>query len=91
LCCAVFLIIGASMTNSSECLHTHSSASAVPRRGDLLDRQGVALYANVTPRMASRILNERRVPTVKIGRYVRVWSDDLDAWLTANTRPAVSK
>lgn len=41
-----------------------------------------------TDRMARRLISERRLPVVKIGRLARVWSDDLDAYLEANTRPA---
>ena len=62
----------------------------VPESG-LLDVAGVASRAGVPLRMARRLLDERRLPTVKIGRYVRVRPDDLDAWLAAQTRPAVER
>ena len=54
----------------------------------LLDRTDVAQYLNVTPRMAARIMYERRVPVVKVGKHLRVRTADLDAYIDANTRPA---
>lgn len=54
----------------------------------LLDVEGIALKLNVSDRMARRIVSERRVPVVKIGKLCRVWSDDLEAYLAENTHPA---
>lgn len=56
----------------------------------LLDVTDMAQLMGTSERMSRRLIAERRVPTVKIGRHVRVWSDDLLAYLEASTRPAVS-
>lgn len=55
----------------------------------LLDVDDIAALSHTTVRMARRLIAERRLPVVKIGRNVRVWSTDLAAYLEANTRPAV--
>ncbi|WP_206448167.1 helix-turn-helix domain-containing protein [Agrococcus sp. KRD186] len=54
----------------------------------LLTLLEVAEVLGTGERMARRIVSERRVPVVKVGRHVRVWSDDLDAYLESNTEPA---
>jgi len=51
----------------------------------------IAARAGVPIRMAQRLVYERRVPVVKIGKHVRVWSTDLDAYFDANTRPAATQ
>jgi hypothetical protein len=66
---------------------TSSTPQAAEKR--LLDLEGIALKCNCSERMARRIVSERRVPVVKIGKLCRVWSDDLEAYLEQNTRPAV--
>ena len=60
-----------------------------PRR--LLDRDGISEYSGIPKRFAVRILNERRVPVVKLGRRIFVWTDDLDAYLEGNTIPAAKR
>lgn len=57
-----------------------------PRR--LLDVYTAAEATGLTPRTIRRLFDERRVPIVKIGRSVRVWSDDLAAYLETNTHTA---
>lgn len=53
----------------------------------LLDVTQIATRLGTGERFARRLLDERRIPTVKVGRYVRVWSHDLEDYLAANTRP----
>jgi len=62
--------------------HKHTSE----RR--LLDRKGITDTRGIPERFARRLLNERRLTVVKLGRRIFVWSDDLDAYLEANTLPA---
>jgi hypothetical protein len=57
----------------------------------LLDRVAITEYRGIPERYARRILNERRVPVVKLGRRVFVWTHDLDAYLEGNTLPAVKR
>lgn len=63
--------------------------SAVPSTDRLLSFAEVAQFCNVPERMGRRIVAERRVPVVKVGRYVRVRQSDLEAYLRAETMPAV--
>ncbi|WP_314853513.1 helix-turn-helix domain-containing protein [uncultured Microbacterium sp.] len=65
--------------------------SATTTDDELLDEAGVARVTRTTARMARRIIAERRVPVIKVGRYVRVRRSDLEAWLEANTQPAVAR
>lgn len=57
----------------------------------LLDLAEVATILGTGERMARRLVAERRLPTVKVGRYVRVRSDDLAAYIDGATRPAVQR
>jgi excisionase family DNA binding protein len=63
--------------------------TTTPRR--LLDRKGITEYSGIPERFARRLLNERRLPLVKLGRRVFVWTDDLDAYLEGNTIPAAKR
>ena len=66
-------------------LLTHQNSSQPDR---LLDVHEVAQITGTTERFARRLVSERRIATVKVGKFVRVRSSDLDAWIVANTRPA---
>lgn len=54
----------------------------------LLSPEEIDQITGCGERMARRLIEKRRVPSVKIGRTVRVWSHDLAAYLDAQTRPA---
>ena len=54
----------------------------------LLDVTGIAHYLSISPRMARRLVDERRVPIVKVGSLVRVRRDDLDSFVALNTIPS---
>lgn len=56
--------------------------------GPLLSLADVARITGTSERFARRLIQERRLPTVKVGRYVRVWPADLEAYLSRQTRPA---
>ena len=57
----------------------------------LLDCKGITDTRGISERFARRLLNERRLPVVKLGRRIFVWSHDLDAYLEANTLPVVMR
>jgi excisionase family DNA binding protein len=57
----------------------------------LLDCKGITEYRGISERFARRLLNERRLPVVKLGRRIFVWSHDLDAYLEANTLPVAMR
>ena len=62
-----------------------------PGESRLLGTREVAIITGTSYRYAKRLFDERRFVTVKIGRYVRVWSHDLEAWLEQNTRPGIAR
>ena len=68
-----------------------SQSKHYPGERRLLTDREIAAITGTSERFARRLKSERRLPTVKIGRYVRVWSDDLDAWLEENTRPGIAR
>jgi excisionase family DNA binding protein len=47
----------------------------------LLDIDAVAVALGVTPRFVRRLIAERRIPYVKVGKFVRFDRADLDVWL----------
>jgi excisionase family DNA binding protein len=59
-----------------------------PRR-PLLDVAEVAAYLRDSPRHIRRLVAERRIPCVKVGRYVRFDPDEIDAWLRVNRRDVI--
>lgn len=49
----------------------------------LVDIDGAAEHLAVTPRFVRRLVAQRRVPYLKVGKFVRFDTADLDAWLEA--------
>ena len=41
-----------------------------------------------TPRFIRRLRTERRIPVVKLGKHIRIDSNDLDAYITASRQEA---
>jgi excisionase family DNA binding protein len=56
----------------------------------LLDVDTAATYLGVTPRFVRRLVAERRIPFVKIGRYVRFEIPDLDRFIEAGRVESVA-
>ena len=58
----------------------------------LIDIRSVAQVLDVTPRHIQRLVAERRIPYLKIGRFVRFDRAELDLWLDEQrleVRPSV--
>ena len=55
----------------------------------LLDVEGAAEYLSVTPRFIRRLVAERRVPFVKLGRLLRFDPADLDRFVDSGRVDAV--
>ena len=51
----------------------------------LLDKRQVAQRLNVGPRFVERLIAEKRIPYVKVGRHVRVRSSTIEQFLRLNT------
>lgn len=49
----------------------------------LLDIRGAASYMGVTERFVRRLIEERRIPYYKVGKFVRFSEEDLDDFLTS--------
>ena len=64
-----------------------ATPTSAPR--PLLDVQSVETQYGITVRMTRRLVEERRIPFVRVGRFVRFRPEHLEAWLDANTVPAV--
>ncbi len=56
-------------------------------RARLLDIDAVAVQLAVTPRHIRRLVAERRIPYIKVGRFIRFDPAEVDAWLDAARRP----
>jgi excisionase family DNA binding protein len=52
----------------------------------LIDIYGVAAVLGVTPRHIQRLVAERRIPYLKVGRFVRFDRAELDVWLDQQRR-----
>jgi excisionase family DNA binding protein len=59
-----------------------------PPGGPLFDRSEAAQYLGVTERWMCRVMSERRLPTVKLGRRIKISKASLDDFISASTRPA---
>jgi excisionase family DNA binding protein len=51
---------------------------------NLLTGEEIAKILNVSRAYAYQLMRQRMIPTVKIGRSVRVWQDDLEQFISAN-------
>lgn len=56
----------------------------------LLDVDGAAAYLCVAPRFIRRLVAERRLPFVKLGRHLRFDTADLDHFIEAGRVDAVA-
>lgn len=52
--------------------------------------QAAAAYLGVSPRLVTRLVQERRIPHSRVGRLIVFSYDALDEWVQSNTREAVS-
>ena len=75
--------------------------STGPRRTDTLARVGInrppftidaaAERLGVTPRMVRRLVSERRIGFVKVGKFIRLRQEDLDAFLDEHFQPPLNR
>ncbi len=62
-----------------------SVTTGAPDELQLLDIAEVAERLSVTPRFIRRLVNERRIPYCKLGKFVRFDAAEVAEWV-ANTR-----
>jgi len=60
-----------------------------PPRGELLSPAQAGEYLGTGERFIRRLIAERRIAVVKLGKYVKIQRDDLDAYIERNRREAV--
>ncbi|MBS1673512.1 MAG: excisionase family DNA-binding protein [Actinobacteria bacterium] len=58
-------------------------------RRPLLDVAGAAEYLTTSEHFVRRLVRERRVAVIRLGRHVRLSPDDLDAYVTAGRSAAI--
>jgi excisionase family DNA binding protein len=63
---------------------TRSATAPVPLAGDLLDIDGLARRLGTTSRFVRRLVEERRIPYLKIGRHVRFDAAEVERWISAS-------
>ena len=57
----------------------------------MLNVDEAAQRLGTTSRFVRRLIAERRITFVRVGRHVRITSTDLDAYITAGTVEAASR
>jgi excisionase family DNA binding protein len=57
------------------------TAASPAHRAPLLNTDEIAKVLCVTPRHVRRLVAERRIPFVRVGRFVRFEPGELDVWL----------
>lgn len=67
------------------------SATPVTSTGDLLTVEQAADYLNITEHFVRRLIRERRIPFLKVGRLVRLRRTDIDDYLAGRLVPAVRR
>ena len=67
------------------------SATPVSSSGDLLTVEQAADDLNITEHFVRRLIRERRIPFLKVGRLVRLRRTDIDEYLASRLVPAVRR
>ena len=72
---------------------TARSRSATPTTstGEYLTVEQAAAYLNITDHFVRRLIRERRIPFIKVGRLVRLRRTDIDDYLAGRLVPAVRR
>jgi excisionase family DNA binding protein len=53
---------------------------------NLFDVAGAADYMNIKVRQVRRMIEQRSIPVIKIGKHVRIAQSDIDEYLQVNRR-----
>lgn len=64
------------------------TSEQLAQRPTLLDVAALAEHLCVTPRFVRRLVHERRVPFLKIGKFVRFDPREIDEWVDDCRRDA---
>ena len=66
-------------------------ATPVTSTGDSLTVEQAADYLNITEHFVRRLIRERRIPFLKVGRLVRLRRAEIDDYLAGCAVPAVRR
>lgn len=67
------------------------SATPPISSGDLLTVEQAAEYLNITDHFVRRLIRERRIPFLKVGRLIRLRRTDIESYLAGCAVPAVRR
>ncbi len=59
-----------------------------PPRGELLSPAQAGEYLGTGERFVRRLITQRRIAVVKVGKFVKIHRGDLDAYIERNRREA---
>jgi excisionase family DNA binding protein len=65
-----------------DCMSDHLHEASTHRDLQLLDIPEVAERLSVSPRFIRRLVNERRIPYCKLGKFVRFDAAEVAEWVT---------
>ncbi|MHB8439619.1 MAG: helix-turn-helix domain-containing protein [Acidimicrobiales bacterium] len=57
------------------------------RASRLIDMDEVARFLATTARHVRRLVQERRIPFIKVGKFIRFDEDEIHAWVDASRVP----
>jgi excisionase family DNA binding protein len=77
-------------TSTPRAAHTRS-ATPKASTGEYLTVEQAAEYLNITDHFVRRLIRERRIPFVKVGRLVRIRRTEIDDYLAGRHVPAVRR
>jgi excisionase family DNA binding protein len=66
------------------------ASRAAGATGALFTVADAAAYLSVTERFIRRLIHERRIPVIRLGRHVRLAEADLEAFVAAGRQPALA-
>lgn len=70
---------------TSTCRLVPAQSTTRPSVPQLLDSVALADRLGITPRHVRRLVAERRIPFVKVGRFVRFDPEEVVSWLSQRT------
>ena len=63
-----------------------TTVNEIITKPNLFDVAGAADYMNIKVRQVRRMIEQRSIPVIKIGKHVRIAQADIDSYLRSNTR-----
>jgi excisionase family DNA binding protein len=67
-----------------------SPAPKSARLDDYVDAEAIGAHLGVTGEYVRRLAREKRIPSIKVGKFVRFDPGEVKSWLDANHRDVAS-